>query len=115
MSRVKTQNTDHSYLRAAERCGWGKKKARDIMKLAQRYGKCVGNLDPGPIKNYLAKKQWGNPHKRIKLYENHIFVFASTSTKCITVYPVPDEILQKAGLLQKNETNLLDETKLDNL
>ena len=36
MGRVKTQNTDHSYLRAAERCGWDENKARKMMKLAQK-------------------------------------------------------------------------------
>ena len=92
MSRVKSSNTDHSYLRAAERCGWYPKKAREMMKMASRYGKSVGNIEPGPIKNYMAQKQWGNPHKRVKLYQGYIFVFASTSTRCITVYPLPDEL-----------------------
>jgi len=91
MSRVKTTNTDHSYLRAAERCGWGKKKAREMMKQASRFGTSAGNMEPSPLQAYIAKKQYGNPHKRIKLYQGYIFVFASTSTKCITVYPVPDE------------------------
>jgi len=92
MSRVKAQNTDHSYLRAAERCGWGKKKAREMMKQASRFGISAGNMEPSPLQVYIAKKQYGNPHKRIKLYQGYIFVFASTSTKCITVYPVPDEL-----------------------
>lgn len=104
MSRVKTQNTDHSYYRAAERCGWGKKKARDIMKRASRYGKAPGNLTPGPVKDYLVRKQVCT-NKRIKLFENHVFVFCSTSTRCITVYPLPDELLQKNELLQNYETN----------
>ena len=94
MSRVKTQNTDHSYLRAAERCGWGKKKAREMMKQASRYGISVGNLEPGPLRNYLAQKQYGNPHKRIKFYQGYIFIFASTSTRCITVYPPPEEVFK---------------------
>ena len=90
MSRVKTTNTDHSYLRAAERCGWGKKKAREMMKQASRFGISAGNLPPGPEKNFLAKKQYGSPSKRIKLYQGYVFVFCSTSTRCITVYPLPD-------------------------
>jgi len=95
MSRMRTNNTDHSYIRAAERCGWSRKKAREMMKLASRYGVAVGNMEAGPIRNYLAQKQWGNPHKRIKLYQNYIFVFCSTSTKCITVYPLPTDIMEK--------------------
>ena len=93
MSRVRTTNTDHSYIRAAERCGWGKKKAREMMKLASRFGVSAGNLTPSPLQEYVAKKQYGNPYKRIKLYQGYIFVFCSTSTKCITVYPVPQEYL----------------------
>ena len=88
MSRVRTQNTDHSYLRAAERCGWGKRKARDMMKAASRYGVSVGNMQPGPERDYLERKQWGNPHKRIKFYQGYVFIFCSTSTRCITVYPL---------------------------
>ena len=92
MARTKTQNTDHSYFRAAERCGWSRKKAREMMKLASRYGTAVGNMPPGPIRNYLSKKQWSNPSKRIKLYQKYIFIFCSTSTRCITVYPLPVEL-----------------------
>ena len=90
MSRVKATNTDHSYYRAAERCGWGKKKARDMMKAAQRYGKMYGNLPDGELRSFLKSRQVGQ-HRRIKYYAGHIFVFASTSTRCITVYPYPKE------------------------
>ena len=99
MARVKTQNTDHSYLRAAERCGWGKKKAREMMKMASRYGKSYGHFPEGPIRDFLEKKQFGSPSKRIKLYQNYIFVFCSTSTRCITVYPLPAEL---SGESEKN-------------
>ena len=98
MSRVKTQNTDHSYLRAAERCGWGKKKAREMMKMASRYGKSYGHFADGPVKEFLEKKQFGNPSKRIKLYQNYVFVFCSTSTKCITVYPLPNTLFQRTEI-----------------
>lgn len=90
MSRIRTQNTDHSYYRAAERCGWGKRKARDMMKAAQRYGKMCGNLPDGELKHFLEIRQVGQ-HRRIKYYAGYIFVFASTSTRCITVYPYPNE------------------------
>ena len=91
MSRVKTQNTDHSYFRAAERCGWGKKKARDRMKAAQRHGKMYGNLSDGELRSFLKARQVGQS-RRIKYYAGYIFVFASTSTRCITVYPYPKEL-----------------------
>ena len=66
MSRVKTTNTDHSYLRAAERCGWGKKKARDMMKAASRYGISAGNLPPGPERDFVSRKQYGSKRKEAK-------------------------------------------------
>ena len=87
MSRTKTDNTDHSYLRAAQRCGWNKQRAKSMMKSAQRYGKVYTNLPPGPIRDYLEKKQEAN-YRRIKYYAGYVFVFASTSTRCITVYPL---------------------------
>ena len=89
MSRVRTQNTNHSYMRAAERCGWCRREAREITKKASRYGISWGTMKPSPLRDYIADKQLGSPHKRIKFYNNYIFVFASTSDKCITVYPVP--------------------------
>ena len=90
MSRVRATNTDHSYYRAAERCGWGKKKARDMMKEAQRHGKMYRNLPDGELRSFLESRQVGQS-RRIKYYAGYIFVFASTSTRCITVYPYPKE------------------------
>jgi len=103
MSRVKTQNTDHSYIRAAERCGWSKKKAREMMRLASRYGTAAGNLQPGPVKDFITARQECT-HRRIKLYQGYVFVFASTSTKCITVYP-----LEIGKELQETEEKQLTE------
>jgi len=88
MSRTRTQNTVHSYERAAERCGWSKRKAKEMMKLASRYGTAAGNIPPGPIQDWVMARQVST-HRRIKLYQGYIFVFASTSTRCITVYPMP--------------------------
>lgn len=91
MARNKVRNTDHSYLRAAQRCGWGKRKARGMMQQASRFGISAGNMAPGPERDFLEKKQWGSPTKRIKFYQGYIFVFCSTSTRCITVYPYEEE------------------------
>ena len=100
MSRVKTQNTDHSYERAAMRCGWSRKKAREMMKLASRYGTAPGNLPEGPIKNFLAARQ-DFTRRRVKLYQGYVFIFCSTSTRCITVYPLPPELSGESE--KKNE------------
>ena len=58
-----------------------------MMRLAQRNGVSPLSCRPGPLRDFLIDKQLGNPHRRIKFYAGHIFVFCSTSTKCITVYP----------------------------
>lgn len=99
MSRVKAPNTDHSYYRAAERCGWSRKKAREMMKEAQRRGKAYANIKNPEISKFIAIKQ-GNQSRRVKYYMGYVFVFASTSTRCITVYPLPKE------LLEENEENV---------
>lgn len=85
MSRTKAKNTYHSYFRAAERFGWSKDQARKFMKQASRYGKSWENIEPGPLKEFMKKKQQCTP-RRIKYYVGYIFVFASTSTRCFTVY-----------------------------
>jgi hypothetical protein len=60
------------------------------MKEAQRHGKTYANLPEGELKNFLEARQ-KNQHRRIKYYNGYIFVFASTSTRCITVYPYEPE------------------------
>jgi hypothetical protein len=90
MSRLKARNTNHAYFRAAERCGWDKKKAEQMMRYASKNGKAPYSLPPGPERDYLIRKQQCT-HRRIKLYLGYVFVFASTSTKCFTVYPMPEE------------------------
>lgn len=94
MSRVKSRNTDHAYIRAAERCGLSKRRAEELMKQAQRHGIAPGNLPPSDLRDYLYDKQLST-NRRIKLYENYIFVFASTSTKCITMYPLDMSVVEK--------------------
>ena len=88
MSRIKTLNCDHAYFRAAERCGWNEGKARKMMKLAQRYGKLYTDksLEDKDLIKFLKNRQI-NTYRRIKYYDGYIFVFASTSTRCYTVYP----------------------------
>ena len=86
MSRNRTKNTSHSYLRSAERCGWDKRLAKRKMALASRYGKSWENIESIEIREYLKEKSIST-HRRVKYYEGYIFVFCSTSTRCITVYP----------------------------
>lgn len=90
MSRIKTLNCNHAYLRAAERCGWDEIKARKMMKLAQKEGKLYYDIEDEKLKKFLKARQI-NTVRRIKYYEGYVFVFASTSTRCYTVYPYEEK------------------------
>lgn len=85
MSRNRVENTYHSYFRAAERFGWDKAHAKKMMKNASRYGKSCENVEPGPLQDFMRARQVST-RRRIKYYAGYIFVFASTSTRCLTVY-----------------------------
>lgn len=91
MSRIKALNCSHAYLRAAERCGWRGKQATYIMKSAQKHGLNYEQIkDNERLRKFLKNRQ-KHTFRRIKYYKGYIFVFASTSTKCYTVYPYPYE------------------------
>ena len=98
MSRAKTDNTTHSYMRAATRFGWSKKKARAMMTAASRHGVSAGNMRLGELRDWFEARQ-SCTSRRIKLYEGYVFVFASTSTKCITVFKLPEEL----GCVEKGD------------
>lgn len=97
MSRVKSLNLPHAYLRAAERCGWKPKQAEYIMKSAQKHGLTSNDpIEDEKLKKFLTNRQ-KHTFRRIKYYKGYIFVFASTSTKCYTVYPYPYEKEKEEG------------------
>ena len=86
MSRTRVPNTDHSYFRAAERCGWTRYVAKKMIKDAQRYGKTYDHIkDNKELADFMKARQVST-RRRIKYYLGYIFVFASTSTRCYTVY-----------------------------
>lgn len=89
MSRNKTKNSAHAYERAAERLGWSKRKAKEEMAFARQGGLSVGELKPGALRDWLYAKQRGTPRK-LKIWKGCVFVFCSTSTRCLTVYPLPE-------------------------
>lgn len=110
MGKTKTNNTNHSYYRAAERLGLNKEKARKMMREASRYGiNGLGYTDDSDkfinnkrLMRYLQKKQYFNPHKRIKFYQGYVFVFCRTSTRCLTVYPAPYYSNKKGRVKDEN-------------
>ena len=61
------------------------------MKSAQKHGLTYENVvDNERLRTFLKNRQ-KHTFRRIKYYKGYIFVFASTSTKCYTVYPYPYE------------------------
>ena len=90
MSRVKTRNTNHSYKRAYERCGWDKETAKVMMKNASKYGITPFQLPQSDRQLDLILKQF-KTNRRIKIYKGYVFIFASTSTRCYTIYPLESE------------------------
>lgn len=91
MSRQKARNKAHSYKRAYERLGLTESNAKRMMHNALKHGKAVNKLPDGPIKEYLIPKQ---AFKRVKVYNNKVFVFSKNSTSCITVYELDKELLE---------------------
>lgn len=61
------------------------------MKSAQKHGLTYENVvDNERLRTFLKNRQ-KHTFRRIKYYKGYIFVFASASTKCYTVYPYPYE------------------------
>lgn len=85
MSRKRVPNTNHAYFRAAERCGWTKPFAKQMMMNANRKGVTYSKMDNPEIAEFMRARQVST-RRRIKYYLGYIFVFASTSTRCYTVY-----------------------------
>lgn len=90
MGRTKTKNCNHAYYRASERCGWSKREADEMMRLASKRGISPYNLHDGKVKDLFVFRQL-KTRRRIKIYRGFVFIFASTSTRCYTVYPLPKE------------------------
>ena len=91
MGRNKVANCDHAYYRASERCGWSKKEAQEMMRLASKKGLAPSQIkDNKELKKLLMFRQL-KTNRRIKYYKGYIFIFASTSTRCYTVYKNPLE------------------------
>lgn len=90
MSRTKAKNSEHSLLRAKERTDLSKSQIKQMIKEAQTAGIAYANLKEGPIRDFVKSK---GTMKRVKVYKNHVFVFAKTSTACITMYPLDESLL----------------------
>ena len=98
MARAKVKNSNHSYDRVKERTNLSKRETIKLMKEASRSGVSAGCMKPGPLREYLEKK---GDAKRVKYYKGYIFIFAKTSTSCITMYPVDESVLLAQDIFEK--------------
>ena len=66
---------------------------------ASKKGCCPNQFD-GEFGEYLAKK---SIVKRVKVYDNLIWIFNKTSDRLITVYPIPERFM-KGGINMKQHS-----------
>lgn len=91
MSRIKAKDSVHVFERVAERTTLSKRDAKRLIKEAQTAGKAYSNIPPGPLADYIKSK---GTTKRVKVYQGYVFIFARTTTACITMYPIDEEVLK---------------------
>ena len=72
MSRNKVKNCNHAYYRASERCGWDRKTAYKMMKLASKNGLSPDNLGKGEKADLLRFRQL-KTDRRIKYYQGYVY------------------------------------------
>ena len=100
-TRKVRKQTLHSLDRAKERIGVANKKQAEIMiRNAFRKGKSVGEFPDGRLKNYINSKRH---HKKVKVYKGKIFIFSNTSNRCITLYPIPEDLMEEYEFYEKQE------------
>lgn len=96
--------TQHAYDRMKERCGFNKKAADRMSKMAYEKGinhsEVKGDLFSYISKQCLARKIKG---KKIKIYGEMVYCFVDTKienneieTKLITVFEIPQNLKKKA-------------------
>lgn len=88
--RAKRQS-NHAYVRCAERLGLTKREVNLLAREASKYGKSAEQVEDGKLKKYLLGK---GRYKRVKLYKGIVVVIAKSSNRLITAYPLP-KYLQK--------------------
>ena len=100
MSRTRVNNSRHSYDRARDRTNLSKRAVEKLIKEASSYGVSAGSMPNGPLRRYIASK---GDKKRVKYFKGYVFVFAKTSTSCITMYPADEEVIEAEKEARKNK------------
>ena len=105
MSRAKASNHKHALERGHARLNLPRKQVERLIKEAQTAGKTYDHLPLGPIRSFIKSR---GQHKRVKLYQDIVFVFSKTSTACITLYKLDEELIKKQKEYEEKRTEVLN-------
>ena len=101
-----TENTYHSYVRAKERAGLGRKRAERLMELAKYrgigYEDCKWRMD----KNYLMNRT--DERSRAVAYNGYCFILDSETLECITMYSLPRHFGKKKTFFESGNRNCFE-------
>ena len=93
MARRKAKKQpQHAYDRCAERLGLSKRSVNTLAREASKYGESAEHIKDIEIRNYLLSK---GHYKRVKYYKGIVVVFAKTSNRLITAYPLPENLIKE--------------------
>lgn len=82
------QITQHGKIRMRERIHPSQRKIT-LFNLAKKYGYVAKDFIP-PLSHYLQSKSEGKK-KKVKIYQNNVFIYSKNTKKLITVFPVPEK------------------------
>lgn len=95
MAKTKCKKqTFHGMMRARERGNMPSRVAKDFISSASKRGFSFNDLPEGELKDYVFGK-FIYRQKRVKIYKGYIFIFNRTSNRLITMYPIPDNLVEE--------------------
>lgn len=83
----------HSKMRMFERANIDIRNQKLFFRNALSKGLSAGHLKEGALKQYLLNKEKYNC--KAKFYKGYIFIYSKNNKQLYTMYPVPEELLQK--------------------
>lgn len=87
----KKKYTSHAKIRAEQR-GVDISKAKSAKKYGINHKDVLLALGFGsPLEGYMFKRT-AKRDKKVRIYQHNVFVFFRTSDRCITCYPLPEEL-----------------------
>ena len=88
--------TDHGALRARQRCGWPEAALHRMLDRIVAFGVSPTKCPPA-LARWLDGLAGLHPHRELRVYGNHVFVFqpeSGTGWHLITVLHLPRELLR---------------------